>query len=764
MSTSGINFAGLGTGIDTESIIQQLLKIDSQPIQALQARQQAIQQQQAAVNQISAAISGLQAAAATLTSPTAFSVVQGTTSDATVATITAGAGAQPGSHTLQVLQLAQAQKLASASQSSITTPLGVSGQFVINGKAISVNATDTLQTLVAAINTAQAGVNASIVSTAAGSYTVVLSAANTGTANAISLSDVGAGTILQNTLGILQSGSAIRSPITNGAASALFSDSSTSVGTLLGLTSPSAGTVQINGVSVNIDFSTDSLTAIAGKINAAGIPGVSATVVAVTDPVSGASRQQLQIVGSSTPTFTDANNILANLGILQHTPASQLAAAKDATFTLDGLNITRSSNTVSDVLSGVTINLLKDAGQPTANLTISADINTIKSNIQAFVNQYNQIIKTFNNVASFDPQTLTSGPLFGDVTIQNAVNSITQIMTGSVTGLSGTSTLAQLGITLDQTNQLNIDDATLTNALNSNLSAVAKVFQAVGTSTDSGVAFISATEKTKPSPSAGYPINITQLATQATVTAGTQHTADNNPDVETLTFTGNPFPGGKTLLLNANSTLDGIVSQINADPTLSAVLTASNAGGYLKLTSKLYGSAQAFTVVSSQPAASNNSGIGNTPVSASALDVAGMINGEPATGNGQFLTGAAGNANTDGLQIRITAPTTGSHGPIVFTQGIAALVKYFANDATDSLTGTLSLYSNSLGDQVTDISSTIKEMQAALSDEETRLRQQFTAMETAVVQLRAAASGLGGLALPAATTSTSSSSSSGSGR
>jgi len=763
MSTSGINFAGLGTGIDTESIIQQLLKVDSQPIQVLQARQQAIQQQQAAVNQISAAISGLQAAAATLTGPSAFSVVQGTSSDATVATITTDAGAQAGSHTLQVLQLAQAQKLASATQTSLTTPLGVSGQFVINGKAVTVNATDTLQTLVAAINNAQAGVNASIVSTAANSYTVVLSAANTGTANAISLSDVGSGSILQNTLGLVGSSASIRSPITNGAASSLFADSSTSVGTLLGLTAPPAGSIQINGVSVSIDFSTDSLTTIAGKINAAAIPGVTASVVAVTDPNTGASRQQLQIVGASTPTFTDNQNILANLGILQHAPVNQLAAAKDASFTLDGLSITRSSNTVSDVLSGVTINLLKDTGQPTVNLTISPDINTIKSNIQAFVNQYNQIIKTFNNVASFDPQTLTSGPLFGDVTIQNAVNSITQIITGSVTGLTGVSTLAQLGITLDQTNQLNIDDTTLTNALNGNLAAVAKVFQAVGTSTDSGVAFISATEKTKPSTGSGYAINVTQLATQASVTAGTQHTADNNPDVETLTFTGNPFPGGKTILLNANSTLDGIVSQINADPTLSGVLTASNAGGYLKLTSKLYGSNQGFTVVSSQPAASNNSGIGNAPITATALDVAGTINGEPATGNGQFLTGAAGNANTDGLQVRITAPTTGSHGPLVFTQGIAALVKYFANDATDSLTGTLSLYSNSLGDQVTDISSTIKDMQAALNDEETRLRQQFTEMETAVVQLRAAASGLSGLAMPTAM-STSSSSSSSSGR
>src|SRR5262249_15130997 len=94
-------------------------------------------------------------------------------------------------------------------------------------------------------------------------------------------------------------------PIANGAASGLFSDSATSIGTLVGLTAPQSGTVQINGTSVSIDLATDSLSSIAGKINGAGIAGVTANVVATTDPVSGASRQQLQITGASgTPSFT----------------------------------------------------------------------------------------------------------------------------------------------------------------------------------------------------------------------------------------------------------------------------------------------------------------------------------------------------------------------------------------------------------------------------------------------------------------------------
>src|SRR5262249_49882254 len=162
-------------------------------------------------------------------------------------------------------------------------------------------------------------------------------------ANAISLSDSGGGTVLSTALGLISAGTSVRNPITNGAASNLFTDSSTSVGTLLGLSSPQSGTVQINGTGVAIDFATDSLTSIANKTNTAAIAGVAASVVATTDPTTGASRQQLQITGASTPTFTDSNNVLTNLGVVQNSPTTELSVAKDATFTLDGIGMTRSS-------------------------------------------------------------------------------------------------------------------------------------------------------------------------------------------------------------------------------------------------------------------------------------------------------------------------------------------------------------------------------------------------------------------------------------
>jgi len=749
MSLTGINFSGLQTGIDSDSIIKQLISLQQRPILALQRRQQQIQQQQGAINQVSGLVTGLMAAAAALDRTTSFSLVKGASSDATLASISAESGASAGAHTLEIIQRAQAHRLGSAARSSQTDPLGVSGQIVVNGKAVNVAATDSLQTLAANINAARVGVTASVVATSSDSYTLVLAASRTGTASAISLSDTGGGTILQSTLGILGASTGIRSPIANGAASSLFADSSSSVGTLIGLTSPPSGTIQINGTGVALDLASDSLSAIAGKINAAGIAGVTASVATVKD-AEGVARQQLRVTGTTTPTFVDSNGILTNLGILQNTPTSQLSEARDAKFKLDGLDLTRSSNTVTDALAGVTINLLKDSG--TADLSNSSDTETIRKNIETFVNAYNQLVRTVGNLAAFDPQTLVSGPLFGDVTIQNVVNTATQLLTDQVEGLGGIATLAQIGITLDQSNLLNINATDLDAALNGKLDEVARLFRASGIATNTAVTFISSTEKTKPSPSAGYAINITQLATQAKTVAGTAHTADDNPSVEVLTFTGGQFgTSGVSVLLDANSTLDDIVAKINADEKIGGYLTASNEGGRLALTAKQYGSQYGFTVASSQEAAANNSGIGSAPITSTALDVAGTINGEAATGKGQFLTGDDSSPNVAGLQVRITAAAAGDLGTLSFTKGIANAVTAFARGVTDSLEGTLTVYSSSMDGLVKDIGDQITALQERLKAEELRLRRQFQAMEDAVSKLRAAGNGLAALAAPTTT-------------
>lgn len=749
-STSGISFSGLASGIDTDSIITKLMSIKNEEVTNLQSQQTTLQNKQTAIGQITALVTALKSAAANLDSSSTFGAVTATSSNTSAVSVSASNGAAAGVHTIKISTLAQKQQIAGATFSSNSDPLGLTdGQIEINGHTVNIASTDTLQMIAANINSANAGVNATILSPSSGQYELVLSSSNSGTSNTMSISDVGSGTLASTSLGLISGSS-------NSETSFAFTDSATSIGTLLGQSSPSSGTVTINGQSVAIDFNTDTLSTIADRINATSGVGVTASVVAVTDSSTGTTKQQLKLSGASSATIVDSNNILANLGIVRNTAANQLTAATDASFTLDGVAMTRSSNHVTDALSNVTIDLLQDTNTPTANLTVASDTSTIKSNINSFVSAFNSVIAKIDDLTAFDADTLTSQTLFGDTQVLSLKDTLVSELTDNMPGLTGdVKALSQIGISLDTSNQLEVDDTTLSSALSNNLDSVMKLFRATGVATNNSVSYVSSTDKTQASGSAGYAVNITQAAQQATYTGSTSSASGLS---ETLTFTGGAFgSSGHVVSIAAGSTLADVVAKLNGDSTVSGILGASISNGVLKLTTKQYGSAATFTVSSSQALANSVSGIGSTSQTVSGVDVAGTINGETATGNGQYLTGASGNATTDGLQLRITSAVTGSLGTITVSTGAASLAENISNSATDSIDGSLVVYSKQLGDQSDEITDQITSVKARLAIEEDQLREQFTAMETALTKLDSVSSSL---ALLGVTTSSSSSSSS----
>ena len=673
MSVSGVNFSGLSSGLDTESIISKYLTIARQPETIYKAQQSALQTKQTAYTTVSAKLIAFQLAAQSLNKLRAFNAVTADSSDATVATATAVTGTQAGAYNITVSSLATAQVLSSAAQSSQTAALGFEGQVVINGKAVTIHSGDNLQNVAADINGAGAGVTASIIQPKPGQFYLTIGSNSSGVQGAISLSDTGSGAFLSNTLGFLDSSGAtsLKNAIgTTGAASDKFTDAGTSVGTLLGLSSPASGTVVIEGQAINFDLAHDSLATLASKVNQAGIPGVSAQVVASTDPLTSAVTQQLQING--TQNLSDANGVLKTLGITTVALGAgrQTTAAADATFTLNGLTATRPTNSFSDAVSGLTINLIKTGS---TTVTVSTDTATIKSEINAYVTAFNDVINTVQTNAQYDPSTKTGGPLFGDGTTESIVDSLTKGVTDSVANLGGgkVNNLADIGITLAQDGTLSVNDSKLTTALGGNLSDIGRLFRADGAPSSNLVTFVSTNSHTKTSPKEGYAVQITQPATQAVYTAKTAQTGNLAQD-ETLTFAGslfganntiNPLLGGHVVHLAAGSSLADVVSTINADSVVSKQVTASVVNGKLTLTSKNYGSSAQFYVGSGVADQQNgaSSGIGTTPQKVAGLDVAGTINGETATGVGQYLTGSQSNFTLPAASAVFTATAqTGS--------------------------------------------------------------------------------------------------------
>ncbi len=737
MATSGINFSGLISGMDTEALIQQIIQVESRRKTIWSNQQAQLTQRLSSLQTLQAQLLGFQSAISQVTVQTAFRASSATSSAESVAQVSATADATPGTYLLEVSQLATNHKIGTTAQSSADQALGLSGSFVVNGKQVTVVASDNLRDIAARINNAKAGVTASVFSVSSSEYYLVLTAQNSGTANAISLNDLGGDNVLQS-LGLITASTSIKNAITNGAQSDKFSDTSTAVSTLMALNNAPSGTIQINGVDIAIDLATDSLNSIVSKINGAGA-GVTASVVTVND--NGATRYRLQITGASTPTFTDDGHILETLGILKAGYGNELVQAKDAQFKIDNMSLTSSTNVLTNIIQGVTITLMDaDATNPKkTTITITRDTKGIKDAIQGFVKAYNETIDLIKKYDYFDTETYETGPLFGNATVNALMSDLMGTISNTVAGLpSEMSMLAQVGITLDPTGsgKLMLKDSELENALNNRLEDVERLFRVMGSTSDPRLTYVIATSKTK---TTGVPltVEITQVATQAQATATIAQTSASTT-AERLTFSGTLFGSTEySITLNAGNTIDDTIAQINADATLSRYLVASkDANGKLVLTSKMYGSKAAFSVVSDQAAASNNSGIGTTPISVQGQDVAGTINGEPATGDGQFLTGNSGNATTDGLQLRVTATTTGIIGTVTVTRGIADQMFQMIQRFTDSINGALTDETKNIQQQIDDIKARISAFDEAMQRRVETLRAQFTRMETALNKMR----------------------------
>jgi flagellar hook-associated protein 2 len=308
----------------------------------------------------------------------------GDVSASSALSMTVNSGSATGDHTLQISQIATAQKVIGSSQASATTALGYSGTFSLglaggSTASISVNSSMSLQDVVDAINaqTSTSNVEASIVQVSSGSYEMVL----TGTQDAANIT------------------------------------------------------------YANSSGSTDDI------FNKLGL--------------------------------TDTTGAFTNV----------LQKSQSAEFTLDGVSLTRNTNDVSDVLSGVTFDLLQPTPSGTTlNVSISTDTSQISSALQTFVTNYN----TFRDAVIAQQSTNSDGTasssavLFGDSTMREIMTGIEQVLGTSVGGL----TMSDLGLSFNEKNELQLDTGTLSTVLTSNLSGVATLLSAQTTTSTSQLSVV----------------------------------------------------------------------------------------------------------------------------------------------------------------------------------------------------------------------------------------------------------------------------------
>lgn len=196
MSTAGISFGGLASGLDTKAIISALTAIERRPISALETKKTGLNRQKSLFGDLGSLLEKLSTAAKDLRTSNALLQMKATSSDEDILTASATTSAVPGSYEVEVTSLARAQVSASAGAASPTASLGgpASLQIDIGGNThlIAVNS-PTLDSIAAAINAEDTGVRADVVDTGntvnggAERYQLVLRSATTGSEGAFTV-------------------------------------------------------------------------------------------------------------------------------------------------------------------------------------------------------------------------------------------------------------------------------------------------------------------------------------------------------------------------------------------------------------------------------------------------------------------------------------------------------------------------------------------------------------------------------------------------
>ena len=370
--------------------------------------------------------------------------------------------------------------------------------------------------------------------------------------------------------------------------------------------------------TVTIDATSNSLAGIRDAINGAKI-GVNATIV------NDGSALPNRLVLTDTSTGKTSSIKISVAGdaalstLLAHDPGaapagqalSETVTAQNAEFKVDGLSVSKASNTVTDVIQGVTLNLAKTNAGSTTSIAVARDTSSVIGAVGQFVYAYNQINQTLKDSSTYNASTKQAAILNGDASVRTLQTQIRAVLNAPVAGgASAYTVLSHVGVTMQKDGTLAVDNAKLQSAMDSNFNDVAGLFAAVGKTGDSLVSYGGSSANTKPG---AYAVNLTQLAGQASTTgssvvaagptqgdttasaaAGLTIDATNNTLNVSLDGVSATVTLGSAVYADANALATEVQTRINA--AFGGQVTVAQTAGVLKITSNSTGAASSVSV------------------------------------------------------------------------------------------------------------------------------------------------------------------------
>jgi flagellar hook-associated protein 2 len=503
-----------------------------------------------------------------------------------------------------------------------------------------------------------------------------------------------------------------------------------------------------NSFSVTIDSSNNTLAGVRDAINkAAG--GVNATIVndgtgyrlalAPSDSGAANSLKITSVDGDGNNTDTSglsqlAFDPLAAAGAGQN--LTQNVAGQDALLSIDGISVTKPTNSVSDAIPGLTLNLSKtNVGAP-VSITVASDTASIKSALSSFVAAYNTYAGKVHDLTYYDASSKKAGDLQGDATARSVVSQVKNTLTSSIPGLSGgLSMLSQVGISLQADGTLSMDSSKFDKALANPAFNVSSLFASAGSASDSRVSFQSSLSST---PAGTYNVAITRAASHGTLTGSAAAPLTVTAGVnDALSLTINGVATSVTLSAGTYASADALAAEISSKINGSSSVvqngtgvSVSQNGGVLSIASNTYGATSTVTALSGSAAAL----FGGSGTSTAGLDVVGTVNGVAATGSGQSLT------STDGVRLRISATSAGSLGTVTVSNGYAAQLSNLIDTLTNADTGAIASRTTGLNSSIKRIDDQITSFEERMTTLEANYRRQFSSLDAALSQMNTTSS------------------------
>jgi flagellar hook-associated protein 2 len=638
MTTPLSSIAGVMSGFKYTDLVDAIINQARVPAARMENELSIIKARKTAIESYRTLLGDLKTAAKTLRDGSAF---EGTSSTSTIltgkslATVATTSAATPATYTLKVSELARAEKLSSTGSLSSSTALGAAGSFTINGKAVTVSATDSLATIRDAINAANtgttpSGVSATIISVSATDHRLILTSNATGAAG-IALADTSGG-VLQG-LGLLDGG---------------------------GL-----------------------------------VPG-----------------------------------------------SAVLVDGRNASFSINDIPMTRTSNVIADAIDGVTLTLTAEDAASENSIAVGHFVDPARVAMQTFTDAYNKLA-TFVKAQATVTNNVTPA-LYGDSMIRSVRSGLPTIMLETVFGAAADlNTAASVGLSLGRDGTLSFDSTKFDAAFKDRFAELPMLFNERRSATGADLTFISSGNN---SGEGSFAVDITAVATRGSfTTSGFSGSYDAGATPDTLTFRDTKNNSTVDVVLTTGMTSSDIQTALNNAFTASGLnLTAELVGNDIKVSHNAYGLLAGVTMTT-QGLGDGASEAWTADGSAFGTDVAGTIGGKPATGTGQLLVGNA-NETTVGLTALYTGAATGVAGNISLALGVGARVERMLASYTDTASGVLDTRVTTLTTRSEGLTSRVANIDERLARRRAQLLRSFVLMEQNIAALQKQSTALGSLA------------------